>query len=206
MMIRKSLSYLRLMGMCLGIAIVGSIAAGCSSAKLIEGKKVQAGVMVEENENIVDKNVQSIKHVLKTEFTSPKQEYNKILHNPENFTIIEGKKILKASYGSELHNYVEGLYKPYFTKTGFSSFFVTSAFNYTLKSKDIKINVKDMEIEKTDKNHNYHFVVSVNYKKGDHATKKYQIKGIATLPEEGKIAQITYKDDGGLLKNIKKNS
>ncbi|WP_102691922.1 hypothetical protein [Rummeliibacillus pycnus] len=164
-------------------------------------------VKVEYNEDGDNKSIQSIAHVLKTEFTSPKQKYNDILKNPNNILKINGKKVLKASSGSELYQYIEDLYQPYFTNNGFEKFFVGSAFSYTLQSKDIQIKVDNISIKKNkDDQKNYDFVVNVKYKKVGGPEKKYKIKGLATLPEEGKIADITYLDDSGLKEKIEKNS
>lgn len=183
---------------------------GCSQKEqMVRDQQVQADqVIVEKNDTIIDKkSVDSIEHVLTSEFTSPKQKYNKIIQNPKNLTIVDGEKAVKASNGSELYEYVEDLYKPFFTTTGFEKFFVSSAFRYTLQSKDIHIKVDDISI-KRNKEHDkdYNFVINIKYQKKGNLDKQYKIKGIATLPEKGKISEIKYLDDEGLMKHIRKNS
>lgn len=195
-------------GILCSILLVG---AGCSSQnnEMVSNQKVQANsVIVEKNEKIIDKkSVQSIEEVLKSEFTSPKQKYNKIIQNPKNLTNIDGNIAVKASNGSELYKYVEGLYQPYFTQSGFEKFFMSTAFNYTLQSKDIHIKVDDIAIKKNkDNEEKFNFVVKVKYKKDGNDEKRYNIKGVATLPESGKISEIKYFDDGGLMDKIRKNS
>ncbi|MFJ8260623.1 hypothetical protein ACIQ4I_01495 [Rummeliibacillus sp. NPDC094406] len=162
---------------------------------------------VDYNVEADNKSVKSIAHVLKSEFTSPKQKYNEILKDPNNIMKINGQKVLKASNGSELHQYIEDLYQPYFTNSGFEKFFVASAFSYTLHSKEIQIKVDNISIKKN-KNYkdDYDFVVNVKYRKTGDSEKNYKVKGLATIPENGKIENITYVDDGGLLKKIKKNT
>ena len=186
------------------------VATGCSQNKeMVSDQKVQAdSVIVEKNDKIIDKkSVQSIEEVLKSEFTSPKQKYNKIIQNPKNLTNVDGKTVVKASSGSELYEYVEDLYQPYFTQSGFEKFFISSAFNYTLQSKDIHIKVDDIKIKKNkNDDEDFDFVVKVKYKEDGNTEKKYNIKGVATLPESGKISEIKYFDDGGLMDNIRKNS
>lgn len=164
-------------------------------------------VKVEFNDTGEQKSVANIKHVLQTEFTSPKQAYNEIIQDPQNITEINGKKALIASYGSKLYQYVEDLYQPYFTDSGFKRFFVTYAFRYTLHSNDIQINVDNISIKRSQGQEEvYNFVVEVNYKKRGDSEKKYQIKGVASIPENGKIEKISYVNDGGLLTKIQKNS
>ena len=176
------------------------IGTGCSqSDQLVKDQLVQADkVIVEENDKIIDqKSVDSIEHVLTSEFTSPKLKYNKIIQNTKNFTIVGGEKVVKASSGSELYKYIEGLYKSSFTEAGFEKFFISSAFKYTLQSKDVHIKVDEQ---------GYDFIVKVKYQKNGGTEKDYNIKGIVTLPEKGKISEITYLDDGGLMQKIKNNS
>ena len=84
-------------GIILSILIVAS---GCSQKENnIGDQKGQADrVIVEKNEKIIDKkSIDSIEQVLKSEFTSPKQKYNKIIQNPKNLTYVDGKKVIKAS-------------------------------------------------------------------------------------------------------------
>ncbi|MGG0655774.1 hypothetical protein [Rummeliibacillus pycnus] len=177
---------------------------GCSQS---EQSGDETTVKVEYNVEGDNKSINSITHVLKSEFTSPKQKYNEILKNPQNLINMDGKKVLNASNGSELYQYIEELYQPYFTNTGFDKFFVGSAFSYTMHSKDVQIKVANISITKNkDYKDDYDFVVDVKYKKVGSPEKKYQITGLATIPEEGKIGAITYLDDGGLMENIKKNS
>lgn len=181
--------------------------AGCSQSNNAgdqpKVKEVNEDYYVEENA----KSIKSIEYVLKTEFSSPKKKYNQIVQNPANIAKIDGQRVLKAWNGSELYNYVENLYQPYFTTVGFEKFFSTSAFSYTLQSSDVHIKVDHVSVKRSkDYKKNYDFVVHVKYKKGENPEKLYQIKGVAVLPEEGKIEKITYSDDGGLLENIKKNS
>ena len=177
---------------------------GCSQ---IEQSGEETTVKVEYNVEADNKSVKSIAHVLKSEFTSPKQKYNEILKDPNNIMKINGQKVLKASNGSELYQYIEDLYQPYFTNSGFEKFFVASAFSYTLHSKEIQIKVDNISIKKN-KNYkdDYDFVVNVKYKKAGDSEKNYKVKGLATIPEDGKIENIKYVDDGGLLKKIKKNT
>ncbi|WP_146551655.1 hypothetical protein [Rummeliibacillus sp. SL167] len=186
------------------------IGTGCSqSDQLVKDQLVQADkVIVEENDKIIDqKSVDSIEHVLTSEFTSPKLKYNKIIQNSKNFTIVGGEKVVKASSGSELYKYIEGLYKSSFTEAGFEKFFISSAFKYTLQSKDVHIKVNDISIKKNkDDEQGYDFIVKVKYQKNGGTEKDYNIKGIVTLPEKGKISEITYLDDGGLMQKIKNNS
>lgn len=186
------------------------IGTGCSqSDRLVKDQLVQADkVIVEENDKIIDqKSVDSIEHVLTSEFTSPKLKYNKIIQNTKNFTIVGGEKVVKASSGSELYKYIEGLYKSSFTEAGFEKFFISSAFKYTLQSKDVHIKVNDISIKKNkDDEQGYDFIVKVKYQKNGGTEKDYNIKGIVTLPEKGKISEITYLDDGGLMQKIKNNS
>lgn len=194
-------------GIILSILIVAS---GCSqNEKNIDDLKGQADrVIVEKNEKIIDKkSIDSIEQVLKSEFTSPKQKYTKIIQNPKNLTYVDGKKVVKASNGSELYNYVEGLYQPYFTKAGFENFFVSNAFSYTLQANDIHIKVDNISIKQNEYDDtDFNFEVKVKYSKEGDGVKNYKIKGVATIPEKGKISKITYLDDGGLMQTIRKNS
>ncbi len=89
--------------------------AGCSQSNNAgdqpKVKEVNEDYYVEENA----KSIKSIEYVLKTEFSSPKKKYNQIVQNPANIAKIDGQRVLKAWNGSELYNYVEDLYQPYFT-------------------------------------------------------------------------------------------
>ena len=189
---------------CMILLIFVLTIAGCSQS-VHSGQ--ERTVKVEYNEDGDNKSIQSIAHVLKTEFTSPKQKYNEIIKNPNNLLKINGKRVLKASSGSELYQYIEGLYQSNFTNQGFEKFFLESAFSYTLQSKDIQIKVDKISIKKNKNNQkHYNFVLNVKYKKAGGPEKNYKIKGLATLPKEGKIADITYLDDSGLKEKIIKNS
>ena len=181
--------------------------AGCSQSidtgETPKVKEVSADYYLEDNA----RSIKSIEYVLKSEFSSPKKKYNQIVQNPANITKVDGQRVLKAWNGSELYNYVEDLYQPYFTTVGFEKFFANTAFSYTLQSSNIHIKVDNISVKRS-KNYNksYNFVVNVKYKKGKNPEKYYQVKGVAKLPQDGKIEEITYSDDGGLLENIKKNS
>lgn len=196
----------------LKISIILSIlivVSGCSQNENMGDQNGQADrVIVEKNEKIIDKkSVDSIEQVLKSEFTSPKQEYNKIIQNPKNLTLVDGKQVIKASNGSELYNYIESLYQQYFTKTGFEKFFISTAFSYTLQAKDIHIKVDKISIKQNEYDDKaFNFEVKVKYSKDGNDEKNYKIKGVATIPEKGKISKITYLDDGGLKQKIRKSS
>ncbi|MDG5472101.1 hypothetical protein P6709_10085 [Jeotgalibacillus sp. ET6] len=167
-----------------------------------------------------EKNIASIRAVLETELTVPNESYLQVQQNLSNkYDEIYATDSEETVYTAdptegtpEREAYTEFLkqtYEPYFTENGFD--FYTSAFALTFHhlgghpEPDYEIRIQNLKVEKSNNPRAplvYNFTVLIDYipKKGE--PKQFTMTGNAICPEEGKIGELNFRDDGGLQQYI----
>lgn len=150
-----------------------------------------------------DENIITIKTVLKQTFTGPDLELIKLLHSPENTTIIgkeRGTSIPESP--TDLDVYLEEMYQSYFTKNMYSEYIGVYALSYSFK-KDYQMQVDRIHVEQnqTDKNV-YSFTAYVQYAREGNEQMLAEFSGRVHFSEGGKIAGFKLFTDDGISKAL----
>ncbi len=154
-----------------------------------------------------DENITTIETVLEHQFTGPDQELIKLLENPNNQTIIgkEGGNGASEAKQTELDLYLEETYKSYFTEDMYNEFIGTYALGYhtAAYNNGYQLEVRNIDIKQNDTTENaYDFTVNVQYQKENNKKMSSEVTGRAHIYEEGKISNIDFSDDDGLLEAL----
>ncbi len=151
-----------------------------------------------------DKNISTIKTVLKHQFTGPDLKLVELYESGESATVIEkdGKVTLPKS-PTKLEKYYKKMFQDYFTEKMYNNFIAAYAFNYQFMANkngyQIKAGDIDIKEDGTTKEA-YKFNVNVFYKKDGMEQKKAVVSGRVNFDKDGKIILIRYLDDGELIK------
>ncbi|WP_423410510.1 hypothetical protein AABM38_11525 [Heyndrickxia sp. MSNUG] len=136
-----------------------------------------------------DKNITAIKTVLKHQFTGPTAEF------------IEGLDNTK-----KLEQYYEKSYKSFFTEDMYTKFISAHAYDYLLMAhnseQQLKVDQVSVESDKTTEG-TYKFKVVVLYDTEGTNQGSAEVSGRVKFNKEGKIASISYLDDGGLSTELR---
>lgn len=136
-----------------------------------------------------DKNITAIKTVLKHQFTGPTAEFIEGLHNTQ-----------------KLEQYYEKSYKSYFTEDMYTKFISAHAYDYLLMAhnsdEQLKVDQVSVESDKSTEG-TYKFKVVVLYDTERTNQGSAEVSGRVKFNKEGKIARISYSDDGGLSTELR---
>jgi len=185
--------------------------AGCSE----ENPEHQEEVVVSSE----DKNKESVRVVLQSEFTVPNKEYILIQKNIEK-KMDEIQQSLPEGTGFGMpvdspewlayEELVEKTYKPYFMDNAYEKLIPTNqAFQFHLSTEleDVRYEMKVSDIQVT-KSENintpkfYDFTAQVEYTNNAGEVSQHEVKGTALLSEPGKIGKFEIRDDGGLGEQV----
>ncbi|WP_079529260.1 hypothetical protein [Halobacillus hunanensis] len=155
-----------------------------------------------------DENITTIETVLEHQFTGPDQKLIELLDDPNNQTIIgkEGDNGSSETKPTELDLYLEETYKSYFTEDMYDKFIGSYALGYhtAAYNNGYQLEVKNIDIKQNDTTENaYDFTVNVQYQKENSQEMTFEVTGRAHIYEEGKISNIDFSDDDGLLEALK---
>lgn len=136
-----------------------------------------------------DKNITAIKTVLEHQFTGPNAEF------------IDGLDNIP-----KLEQYYEKRYKSYFTEDMYRRFISAHAYDYLLMAhnsdKQIKVNQVSVESDESTEGA-YNFKVVILYDTEGTNQGSAEVSGRVKFNKEGKIASISYLDDGGLSTELR---
>ncbi|MES9683654.1 hypothetical protein ABWK22_12155 [Gottfriedia acidiceleris] len=167
------------------------LVAGCSSSS----------TLISTTQN---KNVMTLKTVLKQQFTGPDEIFHVLFAPKDNFTIIEkGGEVTLQNIPTKLEQYAKKHYQKYFTENTFNNFITVHAFRYQLiaSTQGYYIKPDGIEIKKVKKTERtYDFKVNVIYEKSGIKQQNAEVSGRVNFNKDGKITFIRYLDDGGLIK------
>ena len=150
-----------------------------------------------------DKNIMTIKTVLKQQFTGPDDIFHVLFAPKDNFTIIQkGGDVTLQNIPTKIEKYTKKHYQKYFTENTFNNFMAVHAFRYQFiaSTQGYYIKPDGIEINKVKTTEgSYDFKVNVIYEKNGVKQQNAEVSGRVNFNKDGKITFIKYLDDGELI-------
>ncbi|UPM54807.1 hypothetical protein [Gottfriedia acidiceleris] len=154
-----------------------------------------------------NKNISTIKTVLKKQFTGPDLKLVGLYESDENLTVVgKDEKVTQPKSPTKLEKYYEKMYRGYFTENMYSNFIRAYAFQYQFlaHNKGYQLTVDHIDVEKIEKTEGaYDFKVKVLYEKEGTEQKNAVVSGRVYFNKDGKITNIRYLDELELIKALK---
>ena len=179
---------------------------GCSADGAEEGNG-------EEAEETVDESEQAIRAVIEKEFNGPDETYKELWDAAMEAQVSEEyaedyDAYLESPEHQALVSYSEETYAAYFTENGYDNFInAVPAFMYSTFDHDYELSTSNIEIVQSENGETlYDFTFQVEYTDENGESEQFDFEGKAIAPEEGKIGEIQYMDEGqGLLEKLRNN-